>query len=83
MRHCYTCDAPIAGSGFRREVKTGSSTVTHVGKKSRSQSSGTKKGLRTVCEACAAKIDKAKRLKIILIAAAILLWLAISLLSGN
>jgi len=62
MRHCYICDGPIAGNGFRRTVKTGSSARTYYGRRiswSRSRS----EGLRTVCQSCAERIDRENRIQ--------------------
>jgi hypothetical protein len=61
MRHCYCCDAPIPGDGFRRTVGTSSNKRTYYGKRvswSRSKS----EGLRTVCLSCAERIDRKNKI---------------------
>ena len=57
MRHCFLCDAGIAGSALRRTVQTGSTSRVSVGRRV-SASSGQRRGLRTVCQACANDIDQ-------------------------
>jgi hypothetical protein len=61
MRHCYNCDAGIRGTGNRRWVTTGGLGYgrIYVSRRGISGSStgGTRTGLRTVCDHCAAIID--------------------------
>jgi hypothetical protein len=58
MASCYHCGR--AGANYRRTVTTGRSNTTYYGKKSTTFSSRTNSGLRTVCENCAADIDKSR-----------------------
>ena len=62
MRHCYLCDEPIANSGFRRTVGTGRSSRISFGRRV-STSSTTRAGLRTLCAACAGRVDADEALK--------------------
>ena len=56
MAACYHCGA--GGANYRRNVSTGSSFGTFVSKRSYGSSSRTYYGLRTVCESCAADVDR-------------------------
>ena len=62
MRHCYLCDESIADSGFRRTVGTGRSSRISFGRRV-STSSTTRAGLRTLCAACAGRVDADEALK--------------------
>jgi hypothetical protein len=62
MRHCYLCDDAISGSGFRRSVGTGRSNRISVGRRV-STSSTQRNGLRTLCAACAGRVDEGVKLK--------------------
>ena len=62
MRHCYICDDSISGSGYRRSVGTGRSNRVSVGRRV-STSSVQRSGLRTLCAACAGKLDADRRRK--------------------
>ncbi len=56
MANCYCCGR--SGANFRRNVSTGSSFGSWGSSRSVGSSSRTYYGLRTVCEPCAARIDK-------------------------
>ena len=62
MRHCYLCDDAIAGSGNRRSVGTGRSNRISVGRRV-STSSTQRSGLRTLCTACAGRVDAGQSFK--------------------
>jgi hypothetical protein len=62
MRHCYLCDESIPDSGFRRTVGTGRSSRISFGRRV-STSSTTRAGLRTLCAACAGRVDADEALK--------------------
>ena len=61
MASCYYCGKPK--SDYRRNVSTGYSIGSWVSKRNFGSSSRTYYGLRTVCENCAADIDKARAIK--------------------
>ena len=61
MQHCYQCDW-AQRRRLRREVQTGSSRWSSWSFSGRGRvGSGTRMGLRTVCEPCAGSIDRANR----------------------
>ncbi len=73
MASCYLCGR--SGSEYRRTVHTGHSFGTFVSKRSYGSSSRNYYGLRTVCENCAASIDKWKAIKTTLFLAGLALVL--------
>lgn len=77
MASCYLCGS--SGAQYRRTVHTGSSYGITWGKKSSSRSSRQYYGLRTVCEDCAARVDKMNAIftTLFLIAIAVILLLVI------
>ena len=56
MASCYHCGA--SGADYRRTVTTGFSTSQWSSKRSSGSGTRTNYGIRTVCESCAASIDK-------------------------
>lgn len=61
MANCYHCG--IGGSSYRRYVHTGNSFGNWVSKRSYGSSSRSYYGLRTLCENCAARVDKWRQIK--------------------
>lgn len=56
MATCYQCGK--LGANYRRNVTTGTSSGNWVSNRSYGSSNRNYYGLRTVCEKCAARIDK-------------------------
>jgi hypothetical protein len=59
IRYCWWCDRPFLGHGCRRWVVTGRSDRTFVGGAWVGGSTGRLRGLRLLCDPCAAAIDRA------------------------
>jgi hypothetical protein len=76
MRHCYRCRAEITEGGARRELQTGSSRRSSWSSRGSSRGSTVRRGVRTVCESCAASIDRWNAIKMILIGAVVAAVLA-------
>lgn len=78
MASCYHCGK--SGANYRRNIMTGYSTGSWVSKRSYGTSSRNYYGLRTVCENCAARIDKRNAIKttVVLVLVAICLLYYIS-----
>ena len=56
MASCYHCGKK--GASYRRYINTGSSYGGWVSNRSRGTSYRSYYGLRTLCESCAARVDK-------------------------
>ena len=60
MRHCFLCDASIAGSGRKRMVRTGTTSRVSVGRRV-SAATGERRSMRLVCQDCADAVDAGSR----------------------
>lgn len=75
MASCYVCGC--SGADYRRTVSTGYSVGSWISKRSYGSGSRRYYGLRTVCERCAADIDKSNIIQtvvILVIIAGVLLY---------
>lgn len=61
MASCYHCGT--GGASYRRNVNTGTSFGSWVSKRSYGSSSRSYYGLRSLCENCAARVDKWRHIK--------------------
>ena len=61
MQHCFFCGAEIRDGGHRRMVQTGLSRRLYQGRRRTSVATTTSKGLRTLCAACAERVDAQAR----------------------
>jgi hypothetical protein len=65
MASCYHCGR--SGASYRRTVTTGYSTGSWTSKRSYGSSSRTYQGLRSLCEDCAAQVDKKNAISVVLL----------------
>lgn len=79
MASCYKCG--VSGASNRRTVSTGFSIGNWVSKRSYGASTRSYFGLRTVCDDCAASIDKWSNIKWALIFATVGIILLMKILS--
>ncbi len=61
MQHCFLCGAEVRDGGHRRMVRTGLSRRRYRGTRRTSVSTTTSTGLRTLCAACAERVDAQAR----------------------